>query len=75
MSISAVSQSQYEVEAILERRVGRNGKTEYRVRWKGFGTDHITWEPEENMNCSQLIGEFLQKEAEQGKAATVEKPK
>jgi hypothetical protein len=77
MSVSMLSPSQFEVEAILERRVGPGGKNEYRVRWKGFGTDHITWEPEENMNCSQLIAEFLCREEEEKKKkeATVEKPK
>lgn len=55
-------ESQFEVEAILKKRL-RGGRTEYFVRWRGFSTEHCTWEPDENLiACSQILAEFLAKE-------------
>jgi len=42
-------EEEYEVEEILERRTGDEGR-EYRVKWKGW--DDPTWEPEENLDSS-----------------------
>jgi len=51
-------QEEYEVENILDKRI-RLGATEYLIKWLGYEkkTD-CTWEPEENLDCQDVIDEF-----------------
>jgi hypothetical protein len=53
---------EYEVEKILERR--QRGRTEeFKVKWKGYGLDECTWEPEANLSsCRELLEEFKNKQ-------------
>lgn len=52
----------YEVERIMDRRRSALGQVEYLVRWRGYGSDSDTWEPETHLEtCSAHIHDFNQR--------------
>ena len=53
----------YEVEKIVGRRI-KFGKVEYLLKWKGFPKKYNSWEPEENLECIELISEYGKNEKE-----------
>jgi hypothetical protein len=57
----------YEVETILKHRTtGRKRpKTSYLIRWKGYGPEHNSWEPEVNVaNASEKLAKYWKSYAE-----------
>jgi hypothetical protein len=50
-----------QVERILDVYFKRNGQREFLVSWKGFPNSQNSWEPEENMDCKDLIKKFMSK--------------
>lgn len=57
-------EKEFEVEKIISMLENKKGKV-FRIRWKGFRSTQDTWEPEENLNCKDLIEKFLIKHKEQ----------
>ena len=50
---------EYEVEAIVGERKLRK-KKQYKIRWLGYGPEHDSWEPAENINARELIDMYQQ---------------
>lgn len=64
------SDAEYEVERIIDMKTKTDGTREFLVHWKRWSSDHDTWEPEENLNCKDLIEKYLQR-LEEAKSSTV----
>lgn len=57
------SDTEWEVEKIVESQVDAVTRENfYLVKWKGFSSEHNTWEPKKNMvNCSRLVQDVEKK--------------
>lgn len=47
----------FQVERVLDSR-NKQGKRQFLIKWKGYNRNAATWEPEENLNCSEAIEQF-----------------
>lgn len=54
------NEKEWEVEKIIAERDHR-GIKQYLIRWKGCKPEADTWEPESQLNCSELIAAFGKK--------------
>ncbi|KAI1715974.1 chromo (CHRromatin organization MOdifier) domain-containing protein [Ditylenchus destructor] len=49
----------YEVERILDMKMVRN-KRKFLIRWKGYGEDEDSWEPQENLDgANEIVATYL----------------
>ena len=55
------SDEEFDVERILDVYFKKNGKREFLVSWKGYPTSQDSWEPEDNLECTDLIEKFMSK--------------
>ncbi len=56
------------MERIVGKRKNKKGKTEYLVRWRGYGFEGDTWEPENHLSsCVEFIHEFNRQHSEKQK--------
>lgn len=61
---------EYEVETVLSHRFLRNNKTEFLVKWLGYGPEHNTWENEADCaNCPEKLSEYWDRVKSQKSAA------
>jgi hypothetical protein len=59
---STDAEPEWEVEAVLKKSV-RGRKTYYLVKWKGYPTEDVSWEPEDHLaNSQRIIQEFEERE-------------
>lgn len=60
MELSAIGERVFAAEALLQRKKFK-GKIKYLVKWKGWSSEHNTWEPEENILDQRLLDAFERK--------------
>lgn len=54
------SSEDFEVEKIMDHQLGRR-QNSYLIRWKGFGPDSDTWQPENSLtNCNKMLENYKQ---------------
>lgn len=55
-------EEEFTVEKILDKRV-RASKVEYLIKWEGYPDTENTWEPQENLDCPDIISAYEEKSA------------
>ncbi|KAF8684327.1 hypothetical protein RHS04_01435 [Rhizoctonia solani] len=56
--VTVDGEEEYEVEGITDMEE-RNGKWFFRVKWKGYGPEENTWEPQENLkNAGKILKKY-----------------
>lgn len=55
--VGADEGEEFVVERIVSHRF-RNGRKEYLLAWKGYSEEENTWEPEQNLDCPDLVEEY-----------------
>ncbi len=67
-----MSEEEYVVEKIVDKRTLKNGIVEYKVKWEGYSEEECTWEPLSNLeHLSEMIEEFEKEKKEKEKALMI----
>jgi len=53
-------EEEWMVEEILDSRMV-NWKLRYLVKWEGFGVEHNSWEPWDNVHAPELVADFYRR--------------
>ncbi len=48
---------EWEVDQIVNTRCYQN-QTQFLIKWKGYSNTHNSWEPEKNLNATELVEEY-----------------
>ena len=69
---------EYEVECILWHRVKKatnhGPRKEYLIKWKGYGPEYNTWEPESNLsNAQEAVQEYWARRSQVAEKKTARK--
>ncbi|KAF8753899.1 hypothetical protein RHS01_06633 [Rhizoctonia solani] len=59
--VTVDGEEEYKVKGITDAEE-RNGKWFFRVKWKGYGSEENTWEPQENLKNAEKILKKYKKE-------------
>jgi len=70
----ATEEEEYEVEKVVDKRIHK-GKVEYLLKWKGYSSDDNTWEPEDSLECPELLEEYERNRAHGKQPVEVKKEK
>ncbi|KAJ1728799.1 hypothetical protein LPJ61_003845 [Coemansia biformis] len=54
------AEDEYDVEEIIDDKI-EEGKQYYYLKWKGYGPEWNTWEPEDNLACPEIATEYQQR--------------
>ncbi|KAL0966861.1 hypothetical protein UPYG_G00301100 [Umbra pygmaea] len=66
------SEELFEVERIVDKRKNKKGKMEYLVRWRGYGYEGDTWEPETHLSaCIEFVHEYNRQQGERQRDGTL----
>jgi chromobox protein 5 len=68
------AEEEYVVEKILKKRV-KNGRVEYYLKWKNYPDTDNTWEPEDNLDCHDLLIAFNAEHDKKAKKEVEDKKK
>lgn len=63
-SAGVSTNTDYAVEQIVKDKIV-NKKKYYLVRWKGYGEDEDSWEPEKSLNCPYLLDKYKESKSQQ----------
>lgn len=65
----------YEVDEIVDHKYKGKSKKLYKIRWKNYGPEDDTWEPEESLSCPELIEKYLETHPDERPPKKEKKPK